>query len=118
MEDIYNLVLSFGTLAGFAALVAVLINILKTIGVVKDGAAPTWSAILNLAGLAGLVIAKIVVPDLSIGDVDAVAGQVAGILVVVLGYIVQIVVSNETHHALTSTGIPVIGMSYSKTDRG
>ncbi len=113
MEEIYNLVLSFGTLAGFAAFVAVLINVLKTFGVVKDGQAPKWSAILNLVGLVGLTVAKIVWPDLGINHVDAVAGMVAGILVVVLGYVMQIVVSSKTHTALSEAHIPLIGKSFS-----
>mgnify|MGYP001768597225 CR=1 FL=1 len=114
MEEIYNLVMSFGAMAGFAALVAVLINVLKTFGVVKDGDASKWSAILNLVGLVGLVVAKIVWPDLSTSGVDAIAGLVAGILVVVLGYVVQIVVSSKTHNALADANIPLLGKSYSR----
>lgn len=113
MEEIHNLVLSFGTLVGFAALVAILINVLKTFGVVKDGDAPKWSAILNLAGLIGLSVAKIVWPDLAISAVDSVAGQVAEILVVVFSYVVQIVVSNKTHNALVDAHVPLIGKSFS-----
>jgi hypothetical protein len=111
--DIVALVIQYASLAGFAALVAVLINIFKTFGIVKDGEAGKWSAALNLIGLVTLIVIKVFVPALAVTAIDGYAGQIAQVFIVVLGFVIQIVTSAGTHDAFASAGLPVIGKSHS-----
>ncbi len=106
-----SLLVQWGTLVGVAALIAVIINVLKLAGVVKDGTAQTWSAGLNLAGLIILFVLKIVRPDLDIGELDKQAGALADVALVLIGYISQLLASKLTHTAIRN--IPLIGASYS-----
>ncbi|MDX9863287.1 MAG: hypothetical protein RBT34_00635 [Anaerolineaceae bacterium] len=79
-----SLVVQWGTLLGFAALIAVLINILKLAGVVKDDTAQIWSAALNLAGLVGLFLSKVFSSDLDVPGLDQQAAEFANVMTVLV----------------------------------
>lgn len=98
------------TLIGVAALVTVVTNVLKTTGVIADGNATAWAAGLNLVGIVALILLKIFKPDWTFDFIDATAGKIANILMVLSAYVFQIVLSGKVHDALK--GIPVIGKSY------
>ena len=68
--DIGTLVATLAALAGVGALIAVLVNIGKTAGLVKDGQATTYVAGLNLLALIGLFALKVFKPDFDIGGLD------------------------------------------------
>ena len=114
--DFWAVVAQFVTLGGFAALAAIVINVLKAIGVVKDDTAGTWAAGINLAGLITLYVTKIVSPDLNIAGVDAHLSQLAEILTLIFAYVMQNWVSRGTHEVLASGKVPLIGTSYSRTE--
>lgn len=101
-------------LAGFAALIALLINIGKAAGWVKDGQAPIVSAALNLLGLAGLLAAKVFAPDIDLAGVDAQVSDFVQVGVVVTTYVLQLLASKGANAAIK--GVPVVG--YSHTERG
>ncbi|MDR3572860.1 MAG: hypothetical protein P4L50_03280 [Anaerolineaceae bacterium] len=105
-----DLFAQFGSLVGYAALVAAIINIGKKVGVVKDGNAQFISTILNLIGLVGLLLLRVFKPDLDIAGLDAAAGQIAVGALVVFGYLVQLAGSKFTHFVLKGT--PLIGKSF------
>ena len=46
------------TLLGVAALIILLVNVFKVMGIVKDGQADVWVAALNLIGLIALFATK------------------------------------------------------------
>lgn len=98
-------------LAGIAALIAVLINVGKLAGVVKDGQAQTWSAGLNLAGLIALFVLRIFKPDFDIGIIDEQAAALANAAVVIIGYITQLLSSKLAHLAFKN--VPMLGTSFS-----
>jgi hypothetical protein len=106
-----SLVVQWGTLLGFAALIAVLINILKLAGVVKDDTAHIWSAALNLAGLVALFLAKVFSPDLDVPGLDQQAAEFANVMTVIVAYISQLLSSKLTHFAIK--GVPFFGVSNS-----
>jgi hypothetical protein len=107
----FNALLSqFGTLAGFAALVAVVINLMKAAGFIQDGQAQTWSAAFNLLGLAALLYLRVFQPQADITYLDTQAAQIANILLIVGGYIIQLGGSKLTHILLSGT--PLIGKSF------
>lgn len=109
----YNVLLTeFGSLVGFAALIAALINILKTAGIIQDGQAQTYSAAFNLVGLGVLLYLHVFQPGLDIAGLDTQAGQIANVLLVVFGYIVQLGSAKLVHTLLT--GVPVVGKSFSE----
>lgn len=104
-----DLLLQWGGLAGFAALIALLINVLKSVGVVKNDTAPTWSAGFNLVGLALLLATKTFKPELDMSAVDSQVMDFVNVGVVVFSYVLQLLMSKGTHFAVR--GVPVIGKS-------
>lgn len=110
---VLKLALGFGSLVGVAALVTVLINILKALGVVKDGTAGQWSAVLNLIFFGVLVYFGVFQPQIATQVLDGYAGQIAMILVFVLGYLAQIFVSPAVHTQLKAMRLPILGASNS-----
>lgn len=113
VDIILKLAMGFASLVGVAALVAALINILKLVGLVQDATAGRWSAGINLVAFAALVAFGVFQPSLALEVLDSTAGQIAQILLFVLGYLVQIVVSPATHAQLKDMRIPLIGTSFS-----
>ena len=106
-----SLVVQWGSLLGFAAVIAVVINLLKLAGVVKDDTAQIWSAALNLAGLAGLLLVKVFQPEVDIPGLDQQAAEFANVMTVMVAYISQLLSSKLTHYAIR--GIPFFGVSNS-----
>jgi len=109
-----DLLIQFSMLVGFAALVAAIINILKTAGLVQDGQAQTYSAILNLVGISVLLYLRVFQPQVDIPNVDAQIGKIADVLLVVFGYVLQLGGAQFTHNLLSSANIPIVGKSFSK----
>ena len=113
MEGLLSFVEQLMALGGFAALIAVVINVLKTFGVVKDGQAGMWATVLNLAGLIGLVVAGIVAPEFEVAGLNAKFAQIAEILSLIFAFIMQNWISKGTHTVFSSGDVPVIGKSFS-----
>ncbi len=108
--ELQELFTGWTSLVGFAALIAVLINILKLAGVVKDGTAQTWSAGFNLAGLMVLFVLRVFHPELDLSGFDRQAGALAEVAMVLIGYITQLFSSRLTHLALKN--VPLVGKSF------
>lgn len=107
-----DLLLQWSTLAGFGALIAFVVNVLKSLGLVRDGQAPTWSAALNLLGLAGLLALRVYAPQVDIVAVDEQVAQFVEVGLVVFAYIVQLLGSKVGHAA--ARGAPLIGKTWSR----
>ncbi len=108
--DLPALVLLFISQAGFAGIVAAVINGLKTFGVVKDGQAPTWSLAINALGFAGFVALVLFAPGYDIAGLDSALGTVGEILALALGLFIQLGGSKLVHAGVR--GAPVIGKSF------
>jgi len=106
MEELF---VQLAGLAGVGALIAFIINALKTFGVVQDGTAQNWSAGLNLLAMAGLLALRVFAPDYPLAETDAQIAQFVNVAVVVFGYVVQLLGSKITHVAVRN--VPVIGKS-------
>ncbi|MFA5035712.1 MAG: hypothetical protein WC479_00855 [Candidatus Izemoplasmatales bacterium] len=98
-------------LAGFAALVALLVNVGKLIGFIKDGDAVKWSGGLNLLGILALFITRLFLPTFDVSGIDQTLLTIATIGTYVLSYVMSLGISKLTHIAVK--GLPVIGKSYS-----
>jgi hypothetical protein len=107
-----QILVEFAALVGFAALVSLVINVLKVIGVVQDGTADKWAAGFNLAGVLALLVIKQFFPDLQVGPIDNLLGQIAVIGSYILSYVVMLLGSKLTYVA--TKGLPVIGRSNSE----
>ncbi len=96
LETILTLVAG---LVGWPALWALLVDVLKWAGVVRDGDAGRWAAAGNLIAL--LVLAGVVnfYPQFDVAAADQQAAEFAKFLALVFGYIVQIVSAKSAHGA-------------------
>src|SRR5690606_19828392 len=93
------------------ALITALVNVLKAVGVVKDGQAPAWSLGLQTVGFGLLVYTRIFYPEFDVAGVDGTAATIAQILVLLTGLFVQLGGPRLMHAGLR--GWPVIGTSHS-----
>ena len=109
-----DLLLQFPQLIGWALFVTIIINILKTFDIVKDGTATKWSAGLNLIGLVGFLSIGLFAPDLDILMIDNSIKQIAELLIVLLGYATTLISSKVIHSGLRTLDVPVFGASHSK----
>lgn len=107
-----ELLLVWAGLAGLAALITFVINVLKKAGVVKDGQAQTWSAGLNLLGLATVLAVQTYFPDTNLVNADAEVAKFVEVGTVVFSYVVQLLASKATHKAVKN--VPLVGKSYSE----
>ena len=106
LPQLLNTLLSLG---GFGALVGVIINVLKTVGLIKDGQATNYATGLNLLLLIALFVGKVMGFD--VAGLDGVAGQVADTGIAILNLLVMVGGSRLFH--VTLKGVPVVGRSYS-----
>lgn len=106
-----DLLATFATLGGLAALISVLINIGKTVGIIHDGQAPTWSTALNLAGLIALFVLQLLGKSDLVPALDSQAGALASVLTAIFGFVWQLIVSLKAHGALK--GAAIVGKSFS-----
>ena len=85
------------SMIGAQALISLLIDVLKWAGVVSDGSAGIWSAVLNLIGLAGIAIALVLYPTLDFPALDAQLVVIAQFASLIFAYIVQVVGTKRMH---------------------
>src|SRR3990167_40085 len=109
--ELNELVTQLGTLAGFGGLIALIVNALKTFGVVKNGQSPIWSLGLNVAGIVILFLLKVFKPDVDPAQYDGIAGKIVTIATLALGLFVQLGGSKGVHNLVR--GVPLLGKSFS-----
>ena len=109
-----SVLLEFVGLLGFAALVSLIVNVLKLIGVVKDGTSDKWVAGFNLAGVLALYLARIFIPEFDPLPIDSILAEAAVVGGHIFTFIVMIFGSKLTYTA--TRGLPIIGKSYSLTE--
>lgn len=90
------------TLVGVALLITLVINVGKWVGVVDDGTAGKWSAVLNLLALGGIGGALYFNPAFDFAAVDAQLGEFARVAGLVFVYVTQIVTSKQLHTFMSS----------------
>lgn len=107
LQDLVRLVIGFGSMAGVAALVAIVVDVFKRFGLVRDGEAPRWSAALNLLLLIGLVAARYLAPQYSVEFLDEQAGTVAQLAAVILSFVMQLSLSPQIHDTAVRENLPI-----------
>jgi len=111
-DQILELIKQWGSLAGIAACIAILINVFKELGWVKDGKAQAWSVVLNMAAMGAMIGLKVFLPEASIPAVDEKLKFVAEAIAVILGLVLQLGVSKASYEKALK-GAPLIGKSFS-----
>jgi hypothetical protein len=95
-----NILLTVEGLTGTFALIALVVNVLKWAGVVKDGTAGKWSAVGNLVVLVAVTIVFKLYPAFNFGSVDTHIAEFVKVAGIVFAYIIQIVGSKHVHFAM------------------
>lgn len=108
LDIIIKITLGFASLAGVSALVAVLVQILKLVGVAKDDTAGKWAAGFNLVAFLALVYFGVFQPQIAIEILDGYAAQIAVIALFVLGFVTQMTVSKPTYSAFKGANVPLL----------
>lgn len=117
LPDFPGLLKTLESLTGFAMLVAVLVNIGKTSGYIKDNQAQAYSAGFNLLLLGVLFVSQIFGKANLVPSLDAQAGELSNVLGVVFAFFWQIWVSRQSHNNFLA-GLPWIGKSFSERNAG
>lgn len=111
MEQLQSLIIQLAALGGLAAFIAVVVDWLKKLGLVKDGQAPVWVTGFNLIALVVLFFAVNIL-KIDVTKYDQLFGNVAQILVLFLSLVGQVGVSRVTH--ATFDGVNIINTHSSK----
>jgi hypothetical protein len=98
-------------LLGLAAFIALLVNVLKLLKVVKDGTADKWVAGFNLAGMLVIYLLGIFKVQVDLEGVDAQFAELAVVGNFILQYVISLLGSKATYFAVKD--LPVIGKSNS-----
>ncbi len=117
LEVILSVFVMFGQCAGIGAAIAAVVNILKAFKVVTDGTAGKWFAGFNLVAIALLIYLKLFQPQIAIEYIDSQAAVFAQILLLILGYVVQLGSGLFAHGLFANLRIPLIGKSYSREQK-
>ena len=105
LEDILRLLAG---LAGLGGLISVLVNLLKAIGVIKDGTSERWVQGFNLVAFIAVAVVYFMKVQVDWAQIDG----WLGVLATFIGFVVQLFGSKVTY--AVTRGAPVIGFSYSK----
>jgi hypothetical protein len=103
-----NVLAILAGLAGLGGLISVLVNLLKIIGVVKDGTSETWFQGLEILAFIAVAVVYFIETPIDWGEVDGWLKFAASFV----GLIVQVISGKITYK--TIKGAPVVGFSYSK----
>ena len=106
-----NIVAQFLALAGFAALISVIVNILKTVGVVKEDDAIKWVGGGNLIGILVMYGFRIFNSSFDFSGLDPTMMEISTVATFILSYVAQLGISKLTHIAVK--GLPGVGKSFS-----
>lgn len=103
----------FGVLVGVPFVIALVIDILKQFGVVDDGTAGKWSAVLNLIVILGLAVLLKFVPNFDVASIDAKILELAKAVAIIVVYLIQLFGTKSAHRAYVN-GLGIARFSFAK----
>lgn len=103
-----NILTIIAGLAGLGGLISILVNLLKSVGIIKDGQAEVWFQSINLLIFVAVSAVYFLQLEIDWTQVD----DWLHLFAFFLTYIVQILGGKLTYD--TVKGTPIIGFSYSK----
>jgi hypothetical protein len=101
-----NILAIIASLAGLGSFISVLVNLLKAIGVVKDGTADKWYEGISLGAFAIVAVVYFMRADVDWTTIDAWLQSLASLI----GLVVQLVSGRITYEVFR--GMPLIGYSH------
>lgn len=102
----------FGVLVGAPFVIALVIDILKQFGVVDDGTAGKWSAVMNLVVIIGLSVLLKFAPNFDVVSVDAKMLELAKAAAIIVVYLIQLFGTKGAHRAYVK-GLGYVSFSHS-----
>ena len=91
----------FGLLVGLPFVIALIVDVLKSVGVVTPGTSGIWSAAFNLFAILGLAVLLKYVPAFDVNTWDAQLLELAKALVLVITWIIQLFGTRRAHQFYT-----------------
>ena len=88
----------FGVLFGLQYVIALIVDLLKGVGVVKPGTSGQWSAGLNLVAIIGLSVLLKFYPDVTVQTWDAQLLELAKAVVLIVTWLMQLFGTKGAHH--------------------
>ena len=102
----------FALLTGVPFVIALIVDVLKSVGVVTPGTSGIWSAAFNLVAILGLAVLLKYVPAFDVNTWDAQLLEFAKALVLVVTWIIQLFGTKRAHTFYTR-GLGVERFSFS-----
>jgi hypothetical protein len=109
--DITQLVVIVLAVGGFGALVSAGVNVLKVMGLVKDGDASTWITGFDLLGVIALYVATAFKLPFGLEIIGQQMGVIATFLIA-LGQLIVAFGGSKLFYSM-ARGVPLIGKSHS-----
>ena len=106
------LLTAFLTFGGVNIFITAVVNVLKYLKVVADGAAPTWTLILNAALFVVYVITQF--SGLDFTGIDTVLMAIGNLILALLPMLGGLLIGRGAHYVLRRFNVPVLGFSYSR----
>ena len=116
MDLLTSLLALLAGLGGVAALIAVLVNIGKVVGIVTEVTTPDWVFGLNFVAFVALAVLHYF-PVIAIPLIDANAAKLAQLLVYILSFFAMPVVSAVAHYGLRGTWVAGASFSFKRANK-
>src|SRR5687768_13258259 len=111
-----NVLLVFGALVGFPALVALVIDVLKLLGVVSDGTAGKWNLAFNLIGFILVGVAVGFYPEIDIPGLDYRLLELVQIAAYIVTVLAQILATRIAHALYVKTKVGKKYLTYNSEE--
>lgn len=104
-----DILLLLAGLTGLGALISAIVNILKVVGVVKDGTSDKWYQILNLIAFIAVAVIYFLNVPIDWANID----EWMHLLTAVFGFVLQIL-GGEVAYKTFKGKMPLVGYSFSE----
>jgi uncharacterized membrane protein YczE len=101
----------FGVLIGVSFVIAFVIDVLKQFGVVDDGTAGKWSAVMNLVVILALAVLLKFMPNFDVISIDAKILELAKAVAIIVVYLMQLFGTKSAHRAYVN-GLGIVRFSH------
>jgi hypothetical protein len=101
----------FGLLIGVPLVIALIVDLLKLVGVVTPGTSGIWSAGLNLLAILGIAVLLKYIPDLDLQTWDAQLLELAKAVVLIITWVAQLF-NTKTIHQFYVQGLGIRRFSF------
>jgi len=115
MEYLNEVLRLVAGLVGFPAFLAALIDVLKRVGILKDGTAPAFNLVAHLVVYVGVGVAVLLGKVVILPNLDLQLGNVANILLSLLALLSSIGIATKFHNFNVVVN-SAFGFSYSEEE--